>query len=366
MDRNSWINLFLIGTTAFLSWNLSIWFLLIPIIFHLLNDLIQWKLGWSIFNTDIMVKRTYQVVHSFLFNQTNAGLDLGFNFYEGNLERKRSDAQKSKWDYMLQELGLKPGDKLIDIGCGYGDWIRYAKEKGILVKGVNLSKVQADTAKKKYDLDVINVNWKEILQNPLLQKDLFGQFDAVTFMDTIEHYVSPTARRNPEVQKKIYSDMFHLAYSLLKSSSKGRVFFSCLHQIKQKFNFRMATSVWLLNRTMSGFYPFGDQGLTQYSTPYFKEVKRIDRTEDYRLTAVLEKDHFQTKKNFKINLKYICKAFAWIVLDPYFIHRLLGILIDHWMYCYGPDWNERRYDPEKRSKVSVVRLWMVTLEKNYS
>jgi hypothetical protein len=141
------------------------------------------------------------------------------------------------------------------------------------------------------------------------------------------------------------------------------MFFSCLHQTNRKFSFLEILSVWLHNRTLSGFYPIGDNGLTQYSTDYFKEINRIDRTEDYRLTAVLENDHFQTNNNFKITLKRILIALKFLFIDPYFIHQILALTLDHWMRLYGEDRHEKRYDPEKRSKVSFIRLWMVTLER---
>lgn len=364
MDRNVWINIALFGLTGFLSWNYSLWFLLTPILFHLVNDLLHWKANWTIFDTEAMVRRGYEVGNQFLSNQSGEGIDLGFNFYEGDLSRKREVAQKAKWDFMIQQLGLKPGHKLIDIGCGFGDWIRYARSKGIIVKGVNMTRCQAKIAKEKYGLDVLNINWKEILKNPALQKELFGQFDAVTFMDTIEHYVPAHARYSPEIQKKIYTDTFYLAYKLLNPQSEaGRVFFSCLHQIRKNWSFLEAASVWSMNRSMSGFYPIGDHGLTENAMPFFKELNRVDRTEDYRLTAVLEKDHFQGNSNIFFKPKMIWIGLKALIVDPYFIQRLIGLALDHWMRLYGKDRYEKRYDPEKRLKTSIVRLWMVTLQR---
>jgi len=55
----------------------------------------------------------------------------------------------------LAGQGNSRGDRLIDIGCGYGDWINYAREKGIGVVGINISPEQTNFAKCEYDLDVI-------------------------------------------------------------------------------------------------------------------------------------------------------------------------------------------------------------------
>lgn len=72
---------------------------------------------------------------------------------------------------MLNQLDLHAGDRLIDIGCGYGDWIYYAKNKGIEVVGINISPEQTNFAKCEYDLDVICCNWA-ILIDRQLQKNL--------------------------------------------------------------------------------------------------------------------------------------------------------------------------------------------------
>ena len=364
MDRNFLINILLLTSTAVLSSIYSLWFLLTPVVFHIINDLLHWAIGFSVFNTDVMVQRAYGLVDDLLTSQIGSGLDLGFNFYEGDLTRDRKTAQKKKWEYMFEQLNLKPGHKLMDIGCGYGDWLKYARSRGVEVEGINLTKEQAQHVNEVCGIKVFNINWKQVLKEPKLQEELFGKFDAVTFMDTIEHYVPATKRHDKEYQGKIYSDMFYLASKLIKEeSSSGRVFLSCLHQIRTKLTFMELLSVWIMKRTLSGFYPISDHGLTQYSIPYFKELRRVDRTEDYRLTAVIEKEHFQRGDCVTWNLKTLLKGIKWFIIHPYTIHSLLACISDAWMRTYGADRLEKKYDPEKREKVSMIRLWMVTLQK---
>ncbi|MBI4448791.1 cyclopropane fatty acyl phospholipid synthase [Candidatus Woesearchaeota archaeon] len=58
------------------------------------------------------------------------------------------DAQEAKLDLICRKLGLKPGMKVLDIGCGWGSFIRYAAEKyGVTSVGVTVSKEQAALAK---------------------------------------------------------------------------------------------------------------------------------------------------------------------------------------------------------------------------
>ena len=59
------------------------------------------------------------------------------------------DAQLSKIDYILRKLRLQPGDRLLDIGCGWGALaIRAAKCYGARVLGVTLSRAQCEEAQR--------------------------------------------------------------------------------------------------------------------------------------------------------------------------------------------------------------------------
>ncbi|MEU6528011.1 cyclopropane-fatty-acyl-phospholipid synthase family protein [Streptomyces sp. NPDC046928] len=65
---------------------------------------------------------------------------------EGTLE----DAQRDKLDLVCRKLGLKPGMRLLDVGCGWGSMaVHAAREYGVDVVGVTLSQEQAAYARKR-------------------------------------------------------------------------------------------------------------------------------------------------------------------------------------------------------------------------
>ena len=53
------------------------------------------------------------------------------------------EAQDAKYRLVLDKLGLREGDRLLDIGCGWGGMVRAAARRGIRVTGVTLSRQQA-------------------------------------------------------------------------------------------------------------------------------------------------------------------------------------------------------------------------------
>ncbi|HVW79345.1 MAG TPA: class I SAM-dependent methyltransferase [Mycobacteriales bacterium] len=59
------------------------------------------------------------------------------------------EAQAHKYDLVARKLGLQPGMRLLDVGCGWGGMVRHAaKHYGVQALGVTLSRKQAEWASK--------------------------------------------------------------------------------------------------------------------------------------------------------------------------------------------------------------------------
>ena len=60
------------------------------------------------------------------------------------------EAQEEKVDLVCRKLDLQPGQRLLDVGCGWGTMVRHAAEHyGVQVLGVTLSRQQADYGRKQ-------------------------------------------------------------------------------------------------------------------------------------------------------------------------------------------------------------------------
>jgi cyclopropane-fatty-acyl-phospholipid synthase len=92
--------------------------------------------------------------------------DVGNDFYKLWLDRRMvyscayfrspadslDTAQEAKLDLICRKLRLKPGDRLLDIGCGWGGLIMHAAERyGVDATGITLSENQAAFAKEKIE-----------------------------------------------------------------------------------------------------------------------------------------------------------------------------------------------------------------------
>ncbi len=68
-------------------------------------------------------------------------------------------AQKHKLDYVANAIDLKKGDKLLDIGCGWGYLVKYfTEEYGALATGITLSSEQ-----RKYGMQLNGDNGARLL-----------------------------------------------------------------------------------------------------------------------------------------------------------------------------------------------------------
>src|SRR5690606_17214198 len=90
-------------------------------------------------------------------------------------------AQENKLDLICRKLYLQPGQRVLDIGCGWGGFARYAAEKyGVEVVGVTVSKEQAALAREVCKGLPVEIRLQDY-------RDVNEQFDHVVSVGMVEH-----------------------------------------------------------------------------------------------------------------------------------------------------------------------------------
>ena len=96
------------------------------------------------------------------------------------------EAQWAKHDLVARKLGLEPGMRLLDVGCGWGGMVRHAaKEYGVKALGVTLSQSQAEYAQKR----IADEGLSDLAEVRFLdyRKVEESGFDAVSAIGLAEH-----------------------------------------------------------------------------------------------------------------------------------------------------------------------------------
>jgi cyclopropane-fatty-acyl-phospholipid synthase len=93
-------------------------------------------------------------------------------------------ATRRKLDYCFDKLNLRPGDRILEIGPGWGAWFEYATSRGVRCTGLTISEESMNFLQRR--AAAIGQEWT------LINCDFLGysteeKFDAIVIMGVIEH-----------------------------------------------------------------------------------------------------------------------------------------------------------------------------------
>ena len=214
--------------------------------------------------------------------------DFSAAMYNGNFAMTLNEAQKAKHEFIERELNIKKGQKVLDMGCGWGPFLQYISKKGVNVIGLTLSDGQYNACRKKgfevYIKDVRSV-----------QPGDYGIFDAVVSVGAFEHFCSIEEFKEGK-QEQVYKDFFRTVFNILPPG--GRFFLQTMSFEKnmipvEEMNIHAdknsdAYILALCSQHLPGSWlPYGSEMILRCAEPYFKLMNissgRLDYIETIRV-----------------------------------------------------------------------------------
>ncbi len=132
--------------------------------------------------------------------------------YDGDFSLSLEQAQRRKHEYVAEQIGIGPGRRVLDLGCGWGALLAFIRGRGATGVGVTLSSAQL-AACRRHDLDVHLADARQIT------RESFGPFDAVASLGAFEHFCSPEDYRAGR-QEEIYRAIFARIASVLPDGGR--------------------------------------------------------------------------------------------------------------------------------------------------
>jgi cyclopropane-fatty-acyl-phospholipid synthase len=134
----------------------------------------------------VIGKRHYDIGNRLFSKMLDKGMNYSCAYWHEAMTLK--DAQEAKLALICRKLGLKPGMKVLDIGCGWGGFARYAAEHyDVKVTGVTVSREQVEYAKEYCQGLNVNIYLQDY-------RDLMDKFDRIISIGMFEHVGSKNYR----------------------------------------------------------------------------------------------------------------------------------------------------------------------------
>jgi cyclopropane-fatty-acyl-phospholipid synthase len=183
--------------------------------------LLVWKAGQMLLNpqtkkTTPKVGEHHYDLGNDLFNVMLDGRQVYTCGYWQNA-RNLNEAQEAKLDLVCRKLRLQPGQEVLDIGCGWGSFAKYAAEKyQVSVVGITISKEQVELGGDICSGLPVEIQFRDY-------RDVMGEYDHIVSLGMFEH----VGVKNYRTYMKVVSD--HLKPEGLFCLQTIGINYSCKH-----------------------------------------------------------------------------------------------------------------------------------------
>lgn len=202
--------------------------------------------------------------------------------YDGNFWLSLEEAQRRKHQFISENLNIKAGSKVLDMGCGWGPLLNYLRLIGAKGIGLTLSEGQ-HAACTRHGFEVYIKDCRTVTP------DDFGTFDAVASVGAFEHFCSIEDYQAGR-QDQVYANFFETVSDLLPVG--GRCFIQTMvfaegmipleaidiNADKDSNEYLMALVV---NEFPGSWLPYGKEQIIRNAAPHFKLVNYHSGKLDY-------------------------------------------------------------------------------------
>lgn len=166
----------------------------------------SWKMYWEctkayLFNlqdklgSKKVIKEHYQLGNDLYTEMLDPLMAYSCGYWKE--AKNLTEAQEAKLDLICKKLQLKPGMKVLDIGCGWGGFAKFAAERyGVEMVGITLSENQAELAREMCKGLPVEIRIQDY-------RDVKGSFDRVLEIGMFEHVGSKNYRTFMEVAHRV-------------------------------------------------------------------------------------------------------------------------------------------------------------------
>lgn len=224
--------------------------------------------------------------------------------FDGDFSLTLEEAQRAKHEYIAEQIGIGPGRRLLDLGCGWGPLLAFAREREATALGVTLSAAQA-RACRRHGLDARLHDAREVT------REQFGSFDAVASLGAFEHFCSPgqhAAGRQEEIYRRLFRNVAEILPDRGRFYLQTMVFGRNMIPLGSvSIDAPRHSDAWFLallgHQFPGSLLPFGAEQVIRCAEPHFRLVAETSGRLDYIETIRRWRERFGAPSPSKTLLK---------------------------------------------------------------
>ena len=186
---------------------------------------IPWSLKWLLLQDRIVNRQRRARAHRIGEHHYDLGNDLFRAMLDPRMAyscgywkdaRTLAEAQEAKLDLVCRKLGLRAGQRVLDIGCGWGSFVRFAAERfGVTALGVNNSAEQTTLGRELCAGLPVEIRQQDY-------RDVTGTFDHIVSIGMFEHVGPRNYRAYFEVARRCLKEDGLLLLHTIGSHAAGK------------------------------------------------------------------------------------------------------------------------------------------------